>query len=369
MNILGIRQSLFSKIASAITIVALVIVTSFAPQFVKVAHAASLTAMKDTLSPASGAFNAEKASTVANHTIVFTTPTGVASGQTIILDFNNSTSINASFDFNDMDLADDGVDVTLAASPSGATWGAVRTDADTITFTNGTTAVAGGSVITIELGTNATFGSTGTRQITNGPAGTTLLTISGTFTDTGTIGIPVIADDVVVVNALVTPSITFTISDNTIFFGNLKSSGTSCWAQGTDPGAVTCPTTTESEAFNMTAGTNATSGYIITIQGATLTSGANTITAIGGTNTAPSIGSEQFGIRLTASGGSGSVTAPYAASGYAYASTASTTSQVASASGPSATTTYSVREIANIAAVTEAGTYTTNQTFVATATY
>ncbi len=366
MEMQNITKSRFSKFTSALTILSLLLV--MAP--IQFAQAAPLTALSDTLSPATGAFNAEKASTVANHTILFTTPTGVASGATIILTFDNSTSIHASLDFTDIDLADDGVEVVLAAAPTAGTWGVVRTSATVITFTNGTTVVAGASVIRIKIGTNAVSVATGDQQITNGPAGTTLLTMSGTFADTGTIGIPIIADDVVVVNALVQPSISFTVSDNTIFYGNLRSAGI-CFAQGGDPGAVTCPTTAETEAFNLTAGTNATSGYIITAQGATLTSSAAgnpTITALG-SNTASSPGSEQFGIRATATGGSGTVSAPFTAAGYAWTSTASTAVTLASATAPSATTTYSVRYMANIAAVTEAGTYTANHTYVATATY
>jgi hypothetical protein len=367
------KKSTTSRITSALTIVALIVVTSFAPGLSHIAKAASLTAMKDTLSPATGAFNAEKASTVANHTIVFTSPTGIPNSTVgaLVLTFDNSTSINASLDFNDIDLEDDGSPITLAGTAGASTYKVVRTSATVITFDSQTsgTAIAAGSVITIRIGTNATTGGTGTRQITNGPAGTTLLTISGTFGDTGTIGIPIIADDVVVVNALVQPSISFTISDNTIFFGNLRSAGV-CFAQGTDPGAVTCPITSEAEAFNMTAGTNASSGYVITAQGATLTSGVSgpTITALG-SNTASSPGSEQFGIRATASGGIGAAQSPFAASGYAWTPTASTAVAVALSAGPSATTTYSVREMANIAAVTESGTYAASQTFAATSTY
>ncbi|MFA6251399.1 MAG: hypothetical protein WC603_02115 [Candidatus Paceibacterota bacterium] len=352
-----IKSLFFSKITSIVTIVALSLVVSIGPNLV---NAASLTALKDTLST-------ESATTVANHTIQFTTPTGVASGQTIILTFDNSTSVPVALDYTDIDLTDDTVDVTLAAAPSGATWGVVRTSSTVITFTNGTTAVAAASVIAIEIGTHATAGVTGDQQITNGSAGTTLLTISGTFTDTGTIGMPIITDSVVVVNALVQPTISFTVSDNTIYFGNLRTAG-ACFAQGTDPGAVTCPTTSETEAFNLTAGTNATSGYSITVYGPTLTSGANTITAIGGTNSASSPGSEQFGIRLTATGGSGAVSAPYADAGFAY-DAAAAPDEIAAATGPSATTTYSARYLANISAVTEAGTYSTSHTLVATATY
>lgn len=323
--------------------------------------AASLSSLKDTQT-------SEKASTAGNHTIVFTTPTGVSASSTIILTFDNSTNIPAGLDYTDIDLTDDATDVTLAAAPSGATWGVVRTSSTVITFTNGSSAVAGGSVISIEIGSNATFGTTGDQQIINGSAGTTKLTITGSFSDTGIIGIPIIADDTVVINAIVQPTITFTVSDNTIFFGNLSSS-VACFAQGTDPGSVTCPTTTETEAFNMTAGTNATSGYIITVQGPTLTSGGNTILPLASA-TASSPGTEQFGLRFNASGGSGVVTAPYATAGqYAYTGTATIPAQVASYTGPSATTTYSGRYIANISSATEAGVYTANHTYVATATY
>lgn len=324
------------------------------------ALAASLTSMKDTVSNLT-------ASTVANHTIQFTTPTGVASGQTIILTFDNSTSVGASLDYTDIDLTDDGVDVTLAAAPSGATWGVVRTSSTVITFTNGTTAVAAGSVIAIEIGTHATSGTTGDQQITNGAAGTTTLRVTGTFGDTGVISMAIISNGVVSVSAEVLASISFTVSSNAIYFGNLRTGG-ACFAQNTNPGYVTCPTQTETEAFNMTAGTNAPTGYTVSVQGSTLTSGSNTIDALV-SNTASSPGTEQFGLRMTATGGSGSVSAPYAAAGYAYTGTSSTPATVATASAPSATTTYSVRYLANIAALTEAGSYTTAHTYVATGNF
>jgi hypothetical protein len=326
----------------------------------KTAMAANLTALSDTVSNLT-------ASTAANHTIQFTTPTGVASGQSIILTFDNSTSVHASMTYTDIDLKDDGTDMTLAAAPTGATWGVVRTSPTVITFTNGTTAVAAGSVINIEIGTNATNQSTGVYQIANGPAGSTVLRISGSFTDTGAMSMSIITNSVVAVSAEVLSSLSFTVSQNAIYFGNLRTGGP-CFAQNTNPGYVTCPTVAEAEAFNMTAGTNATSGYTLSVQGDTLTSGTNTITALA-SNTASNPGNEQFGLRATATGGSGVVQAPYAASGFAYTGTASTPATVASYTGPSATTTYSVRYLANISPTTEAGSYTASHTYVATGNY
>ncbi len=162
-------------------------------------------------------------------------------------------------------------------------------------------------------------------------------------------------------------SLTFSISDNSIGFGTLVSSAAR-YATGDTLGS-----SSEVEAHQLSVTTNAASGYSVTVKGATLTSAqnsGNTITAIGGTNTASSAGSEQFGLRMTASGGTGAVTAPYAAAGFAYAGTASAASQVASAAtGDGVATTYSVRYLANIGATTEAGDYRGNLVYVATANF
>ncbi len=157
-------------------------------------------------------------------------------------------------------------------------------------------------------------------------------------------------------------SLTFSISANSIGFGTL-STAVPRFANTTGGSA------TEVEAHTLTASTNATGGYIITVQGATLTSGGNTITAIGGTNTVSAPGTEQFGLRATVTSGTGTVTAPYAAAGFAYAATASTASQVASGAGDGASTIYSARYIGNIAGSTEAGSYSAALTYIATATF
>jgi len=331
--------------------VAMVLVISPMPTY-----AASVTSFSVLLSR-------EKAATLANQTITFTTPTGVASGQTIILTYNNSTSVAAALDFEDIDLTDDGVNVTLAASPSGATWGVVRTSSTVITFTNGTTAVAAGSVIVIEIGTHATTGATGVEQITNGSAGTTTLVLSGTFTDTGTAAMSIIADDQVVITATVAPTITFTISDNTIEFGTLSSSAAT-WADDSGGSA------TDTVAHTMTVATNATGGYIVSYNGATLTSGSDTINVASLTDNADgNPGTEEFGLSI-ATNGDATITA-----GYAYAGTpdwtwvASTTTTIISETGPTATETFSAHYLANIAGNTEAGAYSTTATYIATATF
>ncbi|MBT9174321.1 MAG: hypothetical protein DDT21_02735 [Syntrophomonadaceae bacterium] len=225
--------------------------------------------------------------------------------------------------------------------------------------------LAATNCLRVRIGNNAVTGGAGVNQITN-PAtpGSYAIAIAGTFTDTGNITVNILTDDQVAVTATVDQSLTFTINDNAVGFGILSASA-ACFASPTPACSGS-----EIEAHTLVVGTNAPNGYTMTVQGATLTAGAFTITAIGGTNTTSSIGAEQFGLRMTVGGGGvGTVTAPYAAPGFAYAGTASAASQVASATGASANTTYSVRYIANIASNTEAGAYTTALTYVTTANF
>lgn len=166
-------------------------------------------------------------------------------------------------------------------------------------------------------------------------------------------------------NAAPPQSISFTVSTSTIYFGVLSPVLTRYASSTNSSGGGV-----EAEAHTFEVNTNAANGYTVIATGATLSSSSSTIAAIGGVNTVPSIGTEQFGIRLTASGGSGSVSTPYAASGFAYDATATTSSQVASASvGDNATTTYSVRYVANIAPTTPAASYTSNIIYIAVANF
>jgi len=163
----------------------------------------------------------------------------------------------------------------------------------------------------------------------------------------------------IITAAPVVETLTFTISDNTIGFGPLIS-GATRFATGGLGGSAT-----EVEAHNLTASTNASSGYVISVAGTTLTFGAHTITPIGGINTASAPGTEQFGIRATATGGTGIVSAPYAAAGFAL-DTVAFPDEFASAPGATALTTFSVRYLANIAPLTEPGRYTANLIYTIT---
>jgi hypothetical protein len=336
-----------------------VMVTVFSLGPIPVAQAASLTSLSDTMSSL-------KVSTASSHVLKFTTPTGASDNtDTIIVTFPSD------FDFTSKTIgtvtfthgATTGLESTetLAASATASAWGAVfsGTQNRVLTLTAPTDGVGAASVAASD---KIIITYDNTNSINPSTPGSYAVGISGTFGDTGTITVNVLSDDQVSVSATVAQALTFSISDNTIGFGTLSSSAAR-YATGDATGD-----TSEVEAHTIIVGTNATSGYTMALNGSTLTSGANTISAIGASNTASSVGSEQFGLRMNASGGSGSVVAPYAAAGFAF-DTAAFPDQVATATGSTANTTYSARYIANITATTEAGAYSATLTYTATANF
>jgi hypothetical protein len=330
-------------------------------------YAASLNTLSDTMSSI-------KVNTVSNHNITFITPSGVTSGQTIIITFPGNFSIPASLDYTDVDINIGGAytsSSTLAAAPSGAIMGVVRTSANIITITNGTSTIASSTAIYIRIGTNAIFGAIGDQQITNdNTTGNKAIGITGDFGDVGTTTVNLINDDAVVVNAIVPESFTFSISSNAINFGNLSSSFPK-YASSTNVNGDTSDTV----AHTLSIATNATAGYNITLRGQTLTSQqrpADTISPTGETPTASSPGSEQFGIYATKSGGLNGVIDPtYASSSlFGFNSTATTSDIFATGISPTGTDEiYSLHYIANISALTEAGNYSTGLVYVGTSNY
>ncbi len=334
------------------------------------AQAAAVTSLSDVMSRL-------KASTAANHEIKFVTPTGVAAGQTIILTFSSGFTNVTNIVFSDIDFAAGDsancstatfTEKTLAATASGTTWGADGDTATTVTITSGTDTVTANRCVRIKIGTNATNQSTGVNQISNGATGASdTVAVSGTFSDSGTLAVDIITDDQVAVTATVDPTITFTISDNTIGFGSLSSSAAR-WANGAATGSAS-----DTSAHNLTVATNAASGYVLSYNGPTLTSGGNTINVASITDDADGTpGTEQFAIGFDVNGGS------TVATGYDHNATAgnrdwtfvaSTTTTVVSRTTPANTETINAYYLANIGGDTEAGNYSTTIAYIATGTF
>ncbi len=353
-------QYLIRKLTHIIVIVVFVCTTT---PFALPAQAATITSFQDNLSRL-------QTSTLADHTIKFVTPSGLAAGNSFTLTFDSdftmgtfalanvdiATASTCNGSFTDRNL------VTGLPPPTGTDIKVAQSGQVITIFLGDTASITAGHCISIEIGANATFAATGSTQITNPSAAQTASFVINTSNgDSGTLGIPIVATggDQISVTANVDPVIVFAITDSTIGFGSLTASGAR-WATGDLLGSGSAVS-----AHDITASTNASSGYTIYVLGSTLTSGGDTIDAIGGSATASSPGTEQFGIKVSASGGSGTAIAPYASANYAYNATTSQ-DDIATSSVPSLTTTYSITYIANISATTQPGSYGTTLTYTVT---
>ncbi|MEK7588487.1 MAG: hypothetical protein AAB438_01580 [Patescibacteria group bacterium] len=244
----------------------------------------------------------EKAATLTNMTVTFTLPAGIDADETIILTFNNSTSIPVGLDFTDIDMKDDAVELTLAAAPAASTWGVVRTSSTVLTFTNGDTPIGNTSVIEIQIGTHATAGTTGDQQITNGSVGITTLTLSGTMGNpdiTGIASMPIIDDDQVTVTATVNQTMTFDLDTSV-------ADGETATPYSVALGTITTTDTRVSgstDSINMIIAeldTNATGGAVVTVRNANGSNGlvSTSVPAdnIGSADGAMVDGTENYGL-------------------------------------------------------------------------
>lgn len=330
--------------------------------------AAALTTLSDTQSTL-------KANQPSDHTILFVTPSGITAGQSISItlpagyatgtfaianfDFATSTSATCS-SFSDA--------LIQSGAASGLTWG-VSVATSTLYITSGTAVIPANRCVQIKVGSNATFGLTGTSTWVNPltPGAYQINYNSGN--DTGYVTEYIVPDDTIVLSGTVNQSLTFTVSTTTIYFGILGA-GAAKYASSTNP----LGDTIETIAHSLAVGTNAPSGFTLSVRGQTLTSqqnSNNTIDYIGAIAASSTPGNEQFGFRATESGGVGvTVAAPFSsASSYGYNAAASSSATVATGSGSTPTSTFYLRYVTNIGAITEAGTYTANLVYVATANF
>lgn len=361
-----------SRFWSSGVFIALFVISSLYFLNYQLAFAGALSSLSDTQSTL-------KQGQYSDHTIQFVTPLsgpGISAGHTIsitlapeyatgtfsILNFDLATSTSASCSsFSDAPLQ--------SGAPSGLTWGVVVATS-TIYITSGTATIPANRCIQVRVGSNATFGGAGTSTLVNpSTPGQYQITINTTNGDTGYVSTYIVPDDAIAMTGIVNQSLTFTVSTSTVYFGILGAGGAK-YASSTN----TAGDTIETIAHTLAVGTNAASGFTLSVRGQTLTSQqnpSNTIDFIGGTAASSTIGTEQFGLRATQSGGTGvTVSSPYLfPTSYAYAATATTSSIIGVGTGSTPTSTFSVRYVTNIGAVTEAGTYAANLVYVATANF
>ncbi len=158
-----------------------------------------------------------------NHEIHFGTVEGIGEvGETfeIIFDPVAQGWDLSSITVSDIDVADDGTDLSLAATADATHWGVnINTSTDTITFTHPTDAanqdIAANSLMTVEIGTNATYEAAGSNQIVNpasvGEYEVHLKINAGSNTETGEVAIPIVDDDTVNVTGYIDTVMSFDI--------------------------------------------------------------------------------------------------------------------------------------------------------------
>lgn len=232
--------------------------------------AGDATNFKDTLSDS-------QPSTAANHTISFVNASTVDEDDTITFTFDSGFA-TGTVDYTDIDFTDDGIDLTLEADCAGTASSSASISGSVLTFTicaGDDGAIEASSVITVEIGTNATSETTGDQQFTN-PSGTGVkdIDIGGTFGDTNTTKVAIV--DGVSVTATVPSLLRFTISGV---------SGASCpITTSIDTTSTTVPFgTVDEDTFydacqKIRIGTNAPDGYTVTVQETDqLTSGSDQI--------------------------------------------------------------------------------------------
>lgn len=307
-------------------------------------------------------------SALANHEIKFVTPTGVASGNTVTFTFQSGVNIST-IAFGDVDFATNDGNVCTAGnwteqalvgvSPTTSQWlAAVSGQALTLTSGGVSAIVTLNKCVRIRIGLNATaLSGTPTHQIVNPSSGTQYtIAIGGTFTDSGTIAVPILVSGIVTVTANVDPTITFTVTAtaNTCSLGSL--SGT--------PGAG-C-------TYTIAHSTNATSGISISaISNGVLKSTTHNFidVTVPGTNVAGAVASnvENYGFKITilAGGDAASVTHNTLTYATEEAPIPSLNTLIINNPGPHLTATETITHRAAISPTTPAGSYTQIVTWTA----
>lgn len=223
------------------------------------ADAANITTVSDTLSD-----SAPSASS--NHTITFTTPTGVANGGTIAITFPAGFNLS-SIVSTDVDIASSS-NFTVAANCSGSepVSAAVSGQVLTFTFCSGDGgSLSAGATTTIKIGQNATFGTTGTNRIVN-PAseGSYEINFAVGSSDTGATRVVILNN--VVVSAAVDTLFTFSVAG--VAGGQTVNGDTTTGSSSSTsiPFGTLQPGVATTVAQTLTVNTNATNGYVVTVQ-------------------------------------------------------------------------------------------------------
>jgi hypothetical protein len=283
-----------------------------------------------------------------------TLPTGLVRGTTIATQTNNGGAMTNAFS-----AATSGTTDVLLTNATGNTFTAAQIVNIRLTgFTNPT---APNTQFYVRVETCTTIACT----------------IPGDVSDYGSMAVS--TSQMLSVTATVQEDLTFCVG--TAITSNCGTISGSTVTLAPNPMGATAPSTGTAK---MAASTNATGGYTITYNATTFTNTTSDTIASAATGgvTLNAGGTEQFGFNLVAnsggnfgtygtnySGGTGiSIVSAYGTNNQIAYNTAGATS-VATASGPTAQTTYTMSFGANVSNTTKPGVYTATQTFIATGTF
>ena len=368
------------------TLIKILPITAIAVFLTFFSHKALAAPLQDKLDTMSRVGNSSGGDVLSDHEIQLTTPSGVASTETIVItlpsDFDGANDPDGALDYTDIDFFIDGEPdqtcdgsaqtVVASGSETASDWSAVfsGTENRVLTLTSGgaSAIVGAGSEVCIQIGENATGGSANSQYANPTSSAAFTLTLTA-GSDSGDLSVSIIDNDRVTITAEVTETITFALADNVIGFGNLTNANAR-FATGTDPYGANGPTSTS--AHDMTVSTNGSTGYEITYLGSTLTNqGTDDIdvdTITGDEDGTPN--SEQFAIGFTTNGDATIVTTyDQEDPTFNYSFVEDTQTPFVYEDVPTATETISAFYLANISGVTPAGSYSTSVTYVATANF
>jgi len=368
------------------TLIKILPITAIAVFLTFFSHKALAAPLQDKLDTMSRVGNSSGGDVLSDHEIQLTTPSGVASTETIVItlpsDFDGANDPDGALDYTDIDFFIDGEPdqtcdgsaqtVVASGSETASDWSAVfsGTENRVLTLTSGgaSAIVGAGSEVCIQIGENATGGSANSQYANPTSSAAFTLTLTA-GSDSGDLSVSIIDNDRVTITAEVTETITFALADNVIGFGNLTNANAR-FATGTDPYGANGPTSTS--AHDMTVSTNGSTGYEITYLGSTLTNqGTDDIdvdTITGDEDGTPN--SEQFAIGFTTNGDATIVTTyDQEDPTFNYSFVEDTQTPFVYEDVPTATETISAFYLANISGITPAGSYSTSVTYVATANF
>jgi len=350
---------------------------------IRFADAANITDVSDTLSDSAPGI-------ISNHTISFVTPTGVTNGATTTITFPAGFTGIGALGVEDVDFATT-TDMTIAATCTGSERVRFIPSGQTVSFVfcpGDGGILAAGATTTIQIGTNATFGSVGNSLITNPVAeGSYEINFTVGASDSGWTRVVILND--VDVTASVATIFTFVVAG--VASGQLVNGVTTTGVTSSTSipfGKLQSGVATTS-AQRLTVNTNASNGYVVTVQldqplqsstGADIdgfVNGSYTNTPVAWSAPTSVLGSENtyghFGITSDDATTTRSAGDEFNASEFASASTSPVV--VMSHTGPAngtgtgvGTTTVGYR--VQIGGLQEAGDdYTTTLTYVATPTF